>query len=460
MSLPQAGAARRSAVRGMRSATALVVWLGWALLTGAAIRTVVREGRSIPLESDWNLVPAMTGHAAAVGELLWSQSGAERQPLPRLVTLGTLGVFRDFRAATVLALLTLAALAAMLLAAVQRLRGAARLSDLLFPLLLLQPAQWARAGATDLIDVAIPLALICVVLLAVLSDPVLRTRRWAVLTGAVLLLLPLSGLAGVIIALAAAPWVGACGWRHWPPRDASVPRLRGPSLLSLVMGSVVLVGIYFSGCQPDAWNAVSPGTPPIRDAALFLSRAVGPAATARPVLALALVAGTVAATWIVLARAWTRVTDDEGYRALGVIVLMVGLGVMAVAWGTRTGASSTTGLMAVPAVLVTYIAWELYAPAMLAVGFESLLLAAALIALPANLRQDGEWRTIYRDTTSALARDISGGVPWPVLAVRYETFLERGADPRQLASRMALLGAARVGPFGRAVRPGSEATGR
>src|SRR5512141_2324951 len=219
--------------RPIPSVAAVMAWVVWVALAVLALAAAVRDSRNIPVGRDWRIVPAVTGHESEPVHWLWYQDGNDRRPAGRALAWAVVAATRDFRALGVVAVLGLAALGALLLRASQRSRGA-RWADLFIPVVLLQPAAWTGPEPSAALMALVPLLLAGTILLAVVSDPALRTRRWSLLTALAMVTLPLTGLAGILVAAAAAPWVAACGWRHWPPRDPGVPLDAGPALLSFV----------------------------------------------------------------------------------------------------------------------------------------------------------------------------------------------------------------------------------
>jgi hypothetical protein len=424
--------------RRLPSAAALIGWVVWGVLTVLALAAVVRHSRNIPVGGDWRIVPAITGHEPEPVHWLWYQDGNDRRPAGRALAWAVVAAARDFRALAVAAVLGLVALSALLLRASQRARGA-RWADLFFPVLLLQPAAWTGPEPSTLLMAFVPLLLAGALLLAVVSDPALRTRRWSVLTALAMVTLPLTGLAGILVAAAAAPWVAACGWRHWPPRDPGVPLDAGPALLSFVFVAIVVTGMVFSDYDFTGWAdpALDRGHFALR-AGTTLAAAFGPAAGPHWRLVAGVIAGLLGLTVLMLVPAGRRVRDVERYRVLGLACVLA---------GSALAVMMSAGGFAALLLCVVFLAWGLYGWPLWSVAVQGALLAAAVAVLPANAPAiAGERETSLRPL-DALARDLAAGMPRPELAERYQPILLPDGTADELSARMAMVAGAGIGPL-------------
>jgi len=423
------------------SLPALAAWIGWAVLGVMAIGAAVHGGSNVPVGQDWPLVPVVTGHEPEPVHWLWHQDGNDRHPVGRAVTLATISITRDFRAPAVVAVAALILLSALLLRAAHRVRGRARWSDAFFPAILLQPALDGGLSPSALLSATVPLMLAGAILLAVLSDPVLRTRRWSVLTALAMVTLPLTGLAGILVAAAAAPWVAACGWRHWPPRDPSVPVDAGPALLSFIFVAIVVTGMIFSDYDFSGWSdpALDRGLLVFRTGSA-LAGAFGPVAAERWQLVAATLVGLVLVTSVMLLVAGYRLQEIERYRALGLACMLAaaGLAVMMSAWQ-----------FAVLLLAVVYYVWELYGRPMVTVALEAGLLAGALAVIPANLRYAAVQRSEAEARLGALERDMAAGVSRSELAQRYWPWLMPEGSVADLSAGMRMVAESKIGPLAR-----------
>ncbi len=427
--------------RGLPSLPGLAAWLLWLALGAVALGAALRAGYNVPVGQDWRMVPAVTGHEAEPVHWLWHQDGNDRHPVGRALTLATISITHDFRAPAVLTAAGLLLLSAMLLRAAHRLRGRPRWSDAFFPAILLQPAFDGGLSPSAQLFAAVPLMLGGALLLAVLSDPVLRTRRWSLLTALAMVTLPLTGLAGILVAAAAAPWVAACGWRHWPPRDPAVPVDAGPALLSFIFVGIVVTGMVFSDYDFSGWSdpALDRGLLVVRTGSA-LAAAFGAVAADRWQLVAAVLVGLVVLTSMLLLVAGYRLQDIERYRALGLACMLAsgGLAVMMSAWQ-----------FAVLLLAVSYCVWELYGRPAVSVALEAGLLVAALAVMPANFRHASTARRETQTRLGALERDIASGVPRMELADRYRAWLMPEGTAAELSAGMAMVAQAGIGPLAR-----------
>jgi uncharacterized membrane protein YhaH (DUF805 family) len=434
--------------RGFPALPGLVAWLVWLVLGAVAFAAAAHAGPNVPMGEDWRMVPAVTGHEPEPVHWLWHQDGNDRHPVGRALTLATISITRDFRAPAVLAVSALVLLSALLLRAAHRVRGRPRWSDAFFPVILLQPAPGAGLPPSALLFATVPLMLGGVILLAVLSDPALRTRRWSVLTALAMVTLPLTGLAGILVAAAAAPWVAACGWRHWPPRDPGVPVDAGPALLSFIFVAVVVTGMVFSDYDFSGWSD------PALDRGLLLFRtgsalaaAFGPAAASHWQLVALVLVGLVLVTSVLLLVTGYRLHDIERYRLLGLACMLAaaGLAVMMSAWQ-----------FAALLLCVVYCVWELYGSPAVSVALEAGLLVAALAVLPANFQRAAAARQETLARVGALERDITAGVPRAELVERHGAWLMPEGTADELSAGLEMVAGTGMGPLGRVMaRPGN-----
>jgi hypothetical protein len=406
--------------RGFPAFPGLVAWLVWLVLGAVAFAAAAHAGPNVPMGEDWRMVPAVTGHEPEPVHWLWHQDGNDRHPVGRALTLATISITRDFRAPAVLAVSALVLLSALLLRAAHRVRGRPRWSDAFFPVILLQPAPGAGLPPSALLFATVPLMLGGVILLAVLSDPALRTRRWSVLTALAMVTLPPTGLAGILVAAAAAPWVAACGWRHWPPRDPGVPVDAGPALLSFIFVAVVVTGMVFSDYDFSGWSD------PALDRGLLLFRTGS---------ALAAALGPAAAShWQLVALVM-----------VGLMLAAAGLAVMMSAWQ-----------FAALLLCVVYCVWELYGSPAVSVALEAGLLVAALAVLPANFQRAAAARQETLARVGALERDITAGVPRAELVERHGAWLMPEGTADELSAGLEMVAGTGMGPLGRVMaRPGN-----
>ncbi|HET6468159.1 MAG TPA: hypothetical protein VFG43_07250 [Geminicoccaceae bacterium] len=423
-----------------------------------ALACIAAFGRNIPLAEDWNLVGPLTGTEPDLAAWLWSQNNEHRLPLPRLVLLGvTAAAGGDFRAGMVLNVLTLGGLALAMLWAARRLRGGRQhLADVVLPLLLLHLGHWENLVWSWQFQFVCSAALSGTVLVAVvLTAPGARGPERA--AAAAVVLLPLTGANGLVVALPMVLWLALLGATRLAAAEAWGAG-RGGALLPLgaAAAALLLGGAYFSGWERPTW--VEPaGTlrQVLRTLEFYLAYGFGPGgrwlrhpAAARALLLLASGA-------LLAARAAWRGPAAERPRALGILAFLAGAGglALAIAWG-RSGVRGQMpdryALFSVMGLLGAWYAWQLYGAARQRRIVARLVALAVLVMLPFNLRAGWEWRGWYDAGMGAVEADLAAGVPRLELAERHRVVLMHWNEAF-LADAMGKLRDAGLGPF-RALR--------
>jgi len=454
-------AAREAApLLGARAAAAFV-WGVWALMLVVVLACIARYGHDLPLAEDWNMVAALTGHEPNLARWLWEQNNEHRLPLQRLVYLALLKASGgDFRVGMVANALIMAAVAAAMIRTARRLRGGrTRVTDAFFPVALLHLGHWENLVWGWQIQFVLSTALVCVLLLVVVRDPAppLAPRR-ALVAAAALVALPLCGANGLIFALAMAPWglwVGARqGWGGGSD-PGSADAVRAARVLGAAsVLAVLLVGLYFVGYERPSWVPPNPGRRASLETALhFAALALGPVASrAWTWIALGVVALLLTIGFLVTRAAW-RERGPERDRALGLFCFGGGTLVLTLAMGWGRAATVPTqgmpdryALLATPALCAAYFVAMLYGPRVAALAVQWALLVALVAVLPGNVREGFSWRDWYVSGATAVERDIAAGVPRLELARRHRQYLLHWNES-MLADRIAMLRAARMGPF-------------
>jgi hypothetical protein len=150
--------------------------------------------------------------------------------LPRLLYLIVLKLSGgDFRSGMVFNAVVLGALSYALMRAAQYARGGEiRYADAFFPLVLLHLGHWENLVWGWQIQFVVSVALTCVLLLVIVTETSLPTPPSALVAGATLILLPMSGANGLVITLALSPWFALRGvWVLRANRAAGRPRWPG-----------------------------------------------------------------------------------------------------------------------------------------------------------------------------------------------------------------------------------------
>jgi hypothetical protein len=181
------------------------------------------------------VVPALAGRPPMTLSWLWHQHNEHRIPLVRLLLYATTRLSRgDFRGPPLLNAALLALCAALTLRTLRSWRGHSALIDAAAPLLLLQLASSALTWGQELQFVSATALTLGVVFYR---------------SGICLVLLPLCGGNGVVLAVPLACWLAVSGWRSQPRRS-----------MAFSIATLALVGFYLVGWHPAAnhdWPAPS-----------------------------------------------------------------------------------------------------------------------------------------------------------------------------------------------------------
>jgi len=432
----------------------LVVFAVWSTMLVGTLAFVDRYGSNVPSWDGWDMVPTLTGHQPVTVDWLWSQHNEHRVPVPRLLLLGLhrlTGI--NFRTPMFFNVLVTGALALAMILVARRLRGAASYTDAFFPLIFLH---WGQA--TNLIwgwqlQFYVSMALSGVALLLIAqSGPQLRLRN-AALLGVCLILLPLSGANGLVLAPPMALWLGCFAVVHW---QTGSPKARRDSLLvlGLSVSALLLSGLYLVGWEPVPYFGFGVGIWTISTAARAVTMAFGPGivglnlrlwpAFFSPIPCLGasvLLVGSLA----LLLKVW-RSVPGERMRALGMFAFLVSMGCLALALGSgRNGFETRYVTLMLPVWLAIYFIWSLYAPSRWNVAVRALLLAVSVLTLWPNMRFGMEYASHVRSHLASFEQDMAAGVPSHRLIFRYWQFLHPHQDI--LNEYMPMLREAGVGSF-------------
>src|SRR5205807_706012 len=89
----------------------LLVWGAWFAGLTSTLVTVILGSRNLPLQEDWYMVPAMTGHQQHFWSWLWTRNNEHLIPIPKLTYLALLKLWPDFRVGMVFNIAVVAAIA-------------------------------------------------------------------------------------------------------------------------------------------------------------------------------------------------------------------------------------------------------------------------------------------------------------------------------------------------------------
>ncbi len=300
-------------------------------------------------------------------------------------------VVNDFRTGKYFGacLLSVTALSMILLA--RRLRGRTSITDVVLPLAILSIGQ-AESLTLTFAMALITTTCIAFALLAALAQADGRhTIRAALVSGSLLVLLPLSSGGGLVMLPGLMLWfAGFAFWNWWSGRDVGgMARAIGVGSLSIC---TVIAVLYMRGYTAPSHH---PATPSIKAAALttleFLSTVITPNAGRYWIVGGVVVSFLIASTLYLLATSAHR-SPRERTRAAGLSALILAMISMAAVVGiSRSGFGPTTGLqsryitLTAPLFGAIYFSWSLYGSGVGRRLVHGGLLASMLIMLPANV---------------------------------------------------------------------------
>lgn len=440
--------------RGGGALAPIAVWGTWAVLLAAALWTIARVGRDIPLAADWLMVAPLTGNEPRLAAWLWAQHEEHRAPLPRLLSLLLLQLTGgDFRAGMVVGALALAALAAAGIRTARALRGGrTALADIFFPLLFLHPGNWTNIEGSAQLGLVVHLVLVSALLFVIVRQRGALDGGAAVSAGLSLALLPLTGVFGIVMFGALAPWAVGTALRQQRGREVGRPRWGAVPLLAGAAAATMISALYFVGY--DASSSV-PGRSvgaTVLTAAELLALGLGPAAHRARIVTTGLVLLVLVPTALLVAKAALEARVAERARAWGVFLFAAGMTIVALGIGwMRAAQPLELALLAVPALCAAFYVWELEGGEMTRRVAHATLAITLLLMLPFNVRDGLALRDRYASAVGALERDIRAGATPETLAARHHAFLVRGSE-ELLASRIRMLRDAGIGPFAHAGR--------
>ena len=434
----------------------LVVGLVWIVMTLGAVSYVGDYGSPIPLRDDLELVP-FTGpdHQWTLKEL-WTPHNEHRLPLPRPIKVAVLEATGDLRALMLLEVAIFSGLALAAILVVRRIRGRTSVVDILFPLLWLHTGNCENLLMGFQLALAIPAACVCAILLVLIrrKDQGASVVE-ALVLGACLFALPLCGALGLV--QVPALWVGLAFVALASFRGKDVARRRGGVVLGVfLLATAVLSALYLVGLPtpPRASHAHDP-TVILAGAARVLTVTLGPAGQVWWPFSGIGIGAVVAASLVLLCRAWWRAPAERQRAVILACTLGAGLSfALAIGFG-RAGDDLAAGFamryipMLSPVVLAAACAWIIYGGR---VGAQLVLggLAVALLAANATINADiaRAYGGYQQGVTADIRRDLEGRLGPRAFVQKWTNDIYPDAGRLYLiVTRMAQL---RIAPFDQA----------
>jgi len=340
---------------------------------------VSRYPLTYPYVDEWGFIPVVFGERPA-GPWLWELHNEHRFVLPRLLYLGLFRLTGDLRDGCWVSFLGISLLAAGLMRLARTVRGRARLTDAVFPLLLMHTGQdenlymGYQMGFT--LTVALAAGLLAVIVRTGEANRFRSGLRAAGLGG----LLLTCGAAGLCYGVAAAAWIVYLAVRG---RMTTWQRVL---LLLAAAFTPLYVALYFRGYARPAHHPPSAGViESVRIGLEAQAMAFGPAAAGPwlwPTLGVViLLVGAAVGVGLVV-----RLRSDSG-RAVGLLLYLAAGAAVAfgIGWG-RSGFYNDMGFawrygwITAPAVWAAYFTWVVWGGRVSVYGRWALLAAAVVVA--------------------------------------------------------------------------------
>ena len=427
-------------------------WSVWAVMTVMLLLYVRQYSRNIPYWDDFEMVPVVTGTQPVSLRWAWSQHNEHRPVISRLILAGlSRFISNDFRAPRYANVALLSSMAATMLWLARRLRGSARLTDIVLPLSILNVAQ----AESLMIGFAMNLILtsglaIALIVAAGLTRPS-NGRGTTVVFGLVLILLPLSGGSGLAMLPPLALWLAgyiACGWWSGAKPDTTT-RLIGGGMLAACM--VLCVLFLWDYNRPPYYPLPPSASAAASSTLLYLSLAVYPHLTSYWRTASAIVVVVLAATYLPLVVASVRSPGDRP-RALALVAIILSMLCVACAVGVSRAGLGPGAILAsryvtitIPLLCVMYIAWLAYGRGRTRSVAQVMFLTMIALTLPDSRRFSREygWKALVaqRHVERALVNRL------PAAEVISRACPALYLDPALAEDRFRMLKVARMGSF-------------
>ncbi len=424
----------------LRDAGRATPGLATAVLLGIALASMVIWTRNIGIEEDWSMVDPWLGRESDLFAWAWSQNNEHRLPIGRLIYLALLRATDDFRSGMVASQLLLAGLSLILIKVAIRARGGEpHLSDVLFPLALLNLGHWENLLWGWQIQFVSSVFLSGLLLATVASAPRPGPRA-SLAAGAAIALLPMSGANGIVLALGMAPWALFTAFLHRDEDRRSSALLSGGAFLAIAG-----TALYFTGYVRPPWS------PPPADSWQFYHAtqayfAMATGTWARPLqitpgvwtgspdgLAALFVLAVLALGASLALFAFVRRFRFADSRSLGLLAFISCNILLGVIIAYSRGAlpyymPSRFALFATLPFLAAIFAVQLYGPKRPASVFSALIAVVFLALLPFNTRSGFEWRNWYVAGIEQFEADLARNLPLEEIAERNTDHLLHSCD--------------------------------
>lgn len=430
--------------RDLRDGAAMTTNVVWAVMSALVFAYIWKYGRNFPYMEDWELVPTLSGATPFRLGWLVEQTGEHRYILAKAILYPLWQLTYDGRSSMVLSALLLSAITLALIVAARRLRGHSSLADAFFPLALLHPGHAETLIFFIQLCFVLPVALFATALIIIASGRWERSPAAAWTLAACVLLLPLNGAIGLLIAPALVVWMA------WIAISRRAPAAFGLSAVA----TTVVSALYFVGFHrpPTVFPFARTVRGTLRTLVEVFSVGLGPGgAWLWPWSGIA-IGGVFVLAAAALAVVATRRGDDRP-RAMGLLacVSAIGLLVAGIVWGRTVigpgaGIPARYALLVAPGLCTAFLASILYSRSPASSRLAQLALAACAAGLLWSNVEVGREYGRPRAADADVARErLAAGTPSAVVAARYAAGIYPNVEP--LAAALDMLRAQGSGPF-------------
>jgi len=403
------------------------VWSVWALLFSAALAFIWRFGSDVPYWDEWNIVEILVGHRAIDAHWLWSEHNGHRIPLPRLLLLALYWLSgSDFRVGMYFNVAALGVLSLAMIWVAKVKRGRTALSDAFFPLLLLHWGHYENLLWSWQVTQVLPVLIACLLLLIIVVNGLRLTFRLTLVSGILIVLLPLCGVPGLAYAPAFLLWLTLVAVRRQPSSD---PACKGRRfiILAFLMIAALEVTIYIVGYH-EATSHLSVFN--LKESAMtalqFLTAGFGPAVQQFwPYSGLVMLGFWLLTGGLLGRQLWRDRLSDRSYD-LALVCFMLGLAclTLSVGLGRRGyGFAPRYGLIAAPALCWMYYSWFLSRSLSISAMTQAVLFVIVAVLAPLNFLHGLQYGREYHQSMEAFRSDLLAGVPTSQLLARHAPVL-------------------------------------
>jgi len=426
------------------------VWGVWAIMIVAAVWFAAALGNNVPIWDEWSAVPYVTGNEPTTVSWLWSLHNEHRIFLPRIVYVILVRLSGDYRAVNVFNAVALGGLAMAFMVVAGRIRGRAGWWDVVFPLLLLNWGHVDNLLWSFQVHCVLSTVLVCAVLMGIARGDHDSCLRHSVLIGLAVAAMPLCGANGLAFVPALALWLLYAGVVSW--RSGGVSRKCGAVLVAFAILSLALTGSYFVGYRGDPRHPPCPGIgAALMSLSEILSTSLGETGRSLWPFSAVVVAALSLGLAAFLVRRWA-VNREARVKTLGMLMVLAAFWCLAVgmAWG-RSGLGRGFGFplrymtLVCPLLCWAYLVWVQYQPRRVHCVVEVVLLVCAFGAVGYNAHFGLSYGRDRHTKVFEVEKDLWAGLPVEEVVERHGKMLS--PEPDTLASHLAMLREARIGPY-------------